>query len=158
MKYKMLLSLVVEADSAEDMKAAAQKFRDGLPFLKMFDINVEDAPADATPDTRWSVINGTIDRVPLEVADIAALRDLQAPAGEVARIAGQKPVYAYTPKIAREVAINLDISRIVASNIEGIWIDVAYMHQLQQQQVQAMMQQQAQAQGRQPQRAPQNRR
>lgn len=137
MKFRMTFTqeFVVEAESAEVMKKAAKDFQTSLPFLYQFKLDVVEA-ADDEGDGRWHIVNGRLDRKPLIVETIEALRAFEAPNGEIAKVASESRTYVYQKAIDPNIARQIDLSLIVASKHGGVWIDMVFVQRQMQAQAQ----------------------
>lgn len=154
--YQEMILTLREGQTKAQLEAAAALIRDNT--MKGFEILVEKTTEPG--DGRWLLEGTNFARVPEPVADIAALRVLEATEGDIAGVTaeGGRP-YVYLPNFqqAAITANNLNLQYIVSSSKGGIWMDLQYFTQFMQaqKQMQARQQQAAQLQTQQA-RPPQN--
>lgn len=129
----------------ESATATAKKMHEAIPFLKQHTLSVAPATAEekANYDGRTYIDeNEILQRKPIDVESMAALRVMEAEAGENVRLLSDNGrTYVYRPDLG--MAPGADLSHVVTSQKAGIWIELEYMKRMMSGQMQGA---QAQAQ------------
>lgn len=124
---------VVEASNLQEMQQASASFKKALPFLATFSMGVKETEVGKDEQVRWKVENGSLERIPIKVESIDALRTYKVDEAELAIVEGEGSRYVYQSNVPPMVAKMLDIRFIVASKHGGIWIDAKYLERMMQQ-------------------------
>ena len=151
LRVRFAKDFIVPADGVD--RAKLKEFAEGLR-MQVFpacDLVIEETAESGDGRTRF--VDGKFERKHVTVANVAALKALDAPDGETAVISDEGPeIYLYIPGLAAEEALRQGLvpKFLIASKVKGVWIHAQYFRQvLEQQQMQmqqAMAAQQGQAQ------------